>query len=128
MFPFLIIGGYMPADEIEKHLLSGLDQRERGFSRQVGIEPQGGCFQASLEYEKLLLKTESRETKEAALSELVRCLHESGFRQLRSRLSFRSGSYLGSGEPWVEYTDPEPQPYEGWLTRLRQSWQRFIRR
>ena len=117
----------MSPDGIEKHLLSGLDQRQRGFSRQVEIEPEEGGYRASLQYEKLAVRSERRSTKEQALLELVQSLHASGYRQLRSRLNFRGGSYFGSLEPWFEYPDPEQPPQrEGLLVRLRQVWHRFF--
>ncbi|MGH7411262.1 MAG: hypothetical protein ACREJ6_09450 [Candidatus Methylomirabilis sp.] len=45
-------------------------------------------------------------TPAEAINELIRLLHQRGFAQLRTQLSFRGGTYFGSQEPWVEYPDP----------------------
>jgi hypothetical protein len=120
---------WMSPEGIEKHLLSGLDQRQRGFSRQIEIEPEEAGYRASLQYEQLLVRSESRSTKEEALLELVQNLHENGYRQLRSRLNFRGGSYLGSMEPWLEYTDPqEPLHDRKFFEGLWRFWQRVFYR
>jgi len=119
----------MSPDGIEKHLLSGLDQRQRGFSRQVEIEPEEGGYRASLQYEKLAVRSERRSTKEEALLELVERLQESGYRQLRSRLNFRGGSYFGSLEPWFEYADPQkPLHDRKFFDRLWELWERVFYR
>jgi len=119
----------MSPDGIEKHLLSGLDQRQRGFSRQVEIEPEEGGYRASLQYEKLVVRSERCPTKEEALLELVERLQESGYRQLRSRLNFRGGSYFGSLEPWCEYADPQkPLHDRKFFDRLWELWERVFYR
>jgi hypothetical protein len=111
----------------EKHQLSGLDTRERGFSRPVVFEQAAGGYQAMLRYETTRVMTTPQATTVAALEELVRTLHEEGYSQLRSQLSVRGGTYLGSQEPWIEYPDPVRATEEegGWIKRL---FRRFLRR
>jgi len=100
------------ANEVrEKHLLAGLDERARGFTRMVSVEQQAETFRASLQYETLLAVSADADSPAAALADLARRLHEQGYTQLRSRLTFAGGTYLGSQEQWVEYADPE-QPAE----------------
>ena len=110
----------------EKHQLAGLDIRERGFSRPVVFEKADGRYQAILRYETTRVVTTAQDTPGAALEELVRTLQGQGYSQLRSQLSVREGAYLGSQEPWIEYSDP-PRGTEqqgGWLKRLFRSFLR----
>src|SRR5439155_17482282 len=120
----------MVNEACEKHLLAGLDQRARGFTRMVSIEQQAGTFRASLQYETLLVVSADAASPAAALADLARRLHERGYTQLRSRLTFSEGAYLGSQGQWVEYADPERAPEaEGMLFRLmRRIWWIFTRR
>jgi hypothetical protein len=97
-------------DQTEKHQLAGVDGRERGFSRPVVFEQAEGGYQAILRYETTRVATIPHNTPEAALEELIRTLHGQGYSQLRSQLSVREGTYLGSREPWIEYPDPAKQP------------------
>lgn len=96
----------MAARIVEKHQLAGLDERERGFSRLVEVEQTDGGCRAILRYEALRVETGPAAGVAAAIEELIRILHERGFRQLRSRPSFRGDVYLGSQELWVDYADP----------------------
>lgn len=109
------------SDQIqEKHQLAGFDTRERGFSRPVVFEQADGGYQAILRYETTRVVTTVQATPGAALEYLIRTLQGQGYSQLRSQLSVREGSYLGSQEPWIEYPDP-PRSTEqevGWLKRL----------
>ena len=119
------------ADEArEKHLLAGLDERARGFTRMVSLEQQAGTFRASLQYETLLVVSADTDSPAAALADLVRRLQERGYTQLRSRLTFAGGLYLGNQEQWVEYADPERAVVaEGaFFRRMRQIWRMFTRR
>lgn len=111
----------------EKHQLAGLDTRERGFSRLVVFEQANGGYQAILRYETTRVVTTAQDTPGAALEELIRTLQEQGYSQLRSQLSVREGTYLGSQEPWIEYPDParDAEQQGGWLKRLLRS---FLRR
>ena len=95
--------------EQEKHQLAGFDARERGFSRPVVFEQVDGGFQAILRYETTRVVTTTQVTPGAALEELIRILQGQGYWQLRSQLSVREGTYLGSQEPWIEYPDPPRQ-------------------
>ncbi len=97
-------------NQTEKHQLAGVDGRERGFSRPVVFEQAEGGYQAILRYETTRVATIPHNTPEAALEELIRTLHGQGYSQLRSQLSVREGTYLGSREPWIEYPDPVRQP------------------
>jgi hypothetical protein len=99
----------MADQEQEKHQLAGFDARERGFSRPIVFEQvEGGC-QAILRYEATRVVTTTQGTPGAALEELIRMLQGQGYSQLRSQLSVRAGTYLGSQEPWIEYPDPAKQ-------------------
>ena len=111
----------------EKHQLAGFDTRERGFSRPVVFEQATGGYQAILRYETTRVVTTAQDTTGAALEELIRTLQEQGYSQLRSQLSVREGTYLGSQEPWIEYPDPARAMEQegGWLKRLFRS---FLRR
>lgn len=107
--------------------MAGLDTRERGFSRLVVFEQANGGYQAILRYETTRVVTTAQDTPGAALEELIRTLQEQGYSQLRSQLSVREGTYLGSQEPWIEYPDParDAEQQGGWLKRLLRS---FLRR
>jgi hypothetical protein len=94
----------------EKHQLAGFDIRERGFSRPVVFEEIDGGYQATLQYETTRVVTTAQATPGAALKELIHALQGQGYSQLRSQLSVREGTYLGSQEPWIEYPDPARQP------------------
>ena len=120
----------MVNEACEKHLLAGLDQRARGFTRMVSIEQQAETFRASLQYETLLVVSADAASPAAALADLARRLHERGYTQLRSRLTFAGDVYLGSQEQWVEYADPEKAPEtEGRFVGLvRRIWRMFTRR
>ena len=91
----------------EQYQLAGFDARERGFSRTVVFEhTDDGEYQAILRYETTRVVTIAQATPGAALEELIRTLQGQGYFQLRSQLSVRQGTYLGSQEPWIEYPDP----------------------
>lgn len=112
----------MPNEVMEKYQLAGLDERGRGFSRLVELERSEGAYRASLRYESNTVVSDGCVTNAAALHELIRTLQARGYAQLRSRLSFNGGTYLGSQEPWIEYPDPErpPDPPDrlfGWVRR-----------
>ena len=110
----------------EKQQLAGLDARERGFSRPVVFEQADGGYQAILRYETTRVVTIAQATPVAALEELIRTLQGQGYSQLRSQLSVRGGTYLGSQEPWIEYPDPARSTEQegGWLKRLLRSFMR----
>jgi hypothetical protein len=111
----------------EKHQLAGFDTRERGFSRPVVFERADGGYQAMLRYETMRVVTTAQDTPGAALEELIHALQGQGYSQLRSQLSVREGTYLGSQEPWIEYPDPArgTEQQDGWLKRLFRC---FLRR
>jgi len=113
----------------EKHLIAGLDERARGFTRMVSVEPQAEAFRASLQYETHLVVSADADSPAAALTDLAHRLHERGYTQLRSRLTFAGGTYLGSQEQWVEYADPEKEPeteggFVGLVRRIRRMFTR----
>lgn len=120
----------MAGDTPEKHLMAGLDERERGFSRPVEIERREGVFRAIFRYETLALESAGAGNAAAALAEMVRVLQERGYRQLRTRLIFLGGAYLGSQELWVEYADPERPPGAagGWARLVRRVRRALTRR
>lgn len=120
----------MADNALEKYLLAGVDERERGFSRAMDVERREGGFRAVFRYETLVLASADAASAAAALADLVRLLHERGYRQLRTRLIFLGGAYLGSQELWIEYADPEPQPASagGLFELMRRCWRRLTRR
>ena len=119
----------MPIEETEKHLLSGLDDRRRGFSRQLNINRGEDGYSTTLQYEKLSLTSEGFGTTDQALVWVVEALHSRGYRQLRSRLSFRGAKYFGSLEAWIEYPDPEEEIESArtLVQRVRGLWGHLFR-
>lgn len=107
----------------DAYQLAGLDARERGFSRTVEVTPEDRRYRAALRYEATRVVTEPAENHEAALRLLIEALHRQGYRQLKTQVSFRSGTYVGSRESWVEYPDP-PQSATGLVAAIRQWFQR----
>jgi len=114
----------MTNQPIEKHQLAGLDARARGFTRLAEVAQSEETYRASLRYETTIVVTNGKETKPAALQELIRLLQTRGYTQLRSQLSFNGNTYLGSQEPWIEYPDPErpPEPAWGLFGWFRRWW------
>ena len=88
--------------------VSGVDDHERGFTRQVEISSNQGLFHAVLRYEKLKLSGEPCVEEDEALRDLIQRLQGQGYTQLRTQLIFRGPQYLGSQELWVDYPDQEP--------------------
>ncbi len=115
----------MTRELIAKYQLSGVDERDRGFSRQVCLEYDDGKYMASLKYEKILVETDGSRDEASAVEELVRTLHQLGYVQLQTQRSFSGRTYLGTQEPCVEYPDVK-QPEQinvvsgisGWIRRL----------
>jgi hypothetical protein len=107
---------------MEKHQLAGLDGRARGFNRLVELDRTESGYLAVFRHETDRFATDCCPTSSDALQELIKLLHARGYSQLRTQQSYRSGTYLGSQEPWIEYPDPA-QPAEplkgllGWLCR-----------
>ena len=100
---------------VEKHQVAGLDEKERGFNRQIDVERVDDGYRAILRYEQTLVEATACETSVHAVDELVRVLRDRGYTQLRSRLNFKGAAYLGTQEPWIEYPDPNapPESFEG---------------
>ena len=111
-----------PSSTTNVHHISGLDDRERGFNRQVQVIGQGPAYQARLRYEALQIEVESSLTEEEALQQVVQTLQERGYTQLRTQRIFQGEQYLGNQELWVDYPDPEPPEAEPitWWMWLRQ--------
>jgi len=97
-------------DVVEKHQVAGLDEKERGFNRQIDVEQIDGGYRAILRYEQTLVETAACETSIKTLDELISMLRDRGYTQLRSRLNFKGAAYLGTQEPWIEYPDPNAPP------------------
>ncbi len=115
------VGAAMGERIVEKYELAGVDDRARGFTRLVEIlHRETAAFRATFRYEALRVTTGDAETAQEALADVVRSLHGRGYSQLRSRLSFRHETYLGTQEPWVEYPDPD----RGGLWRRLTAWLR----
>jgi hypothetical protein len=105
---------------LDRHQLAGLDDRQRGFSRPVEFEQddaQPAPYRALLRYESICLVTERSSSQDGALRLLVQSLQDRGYRQLKTQMSFRNGTYLGSQEAWIEHPDPAP-PIGGPLKKL----------
>lgn len=96
----------MAQGKLERHQLAGLDDRERGFSRPVEFQWEEAGYRAVLRYEALRVTTEPHPSQDAALITLIQTLQSRGYRQLKTQLSFRNGTYLGTQELWVEHSDP----------------------
>src|SRR5688500_6131884 len=75
----------------DRFQLAGLDDRQRGFSRPVEIDPVEGQYRARLRYESTQIVTAPAATETAALLVLIHDLHAQGYRQLKTQLSFRKG-------------------------------------
>ena len=90
-----------------KYQLTGIDNRTRGFSRHAEVTYSNGLYCVVVAYEALQLQVEGCKTETAALSSLVRQLHDLGYTQLQTRLQFQGDQYLGSREIWVEHPDPQ---------------------
>ena len=86
--------------------LSGLDDRERGFTRQVECSSHETVYQTVMRYERIRAEGTSQVNEATALRELVHGLQQKGYTQLRSQLIFKGEAYLGSQELWVDYPDP----------------------
>lgn len=97
-----------PASEPNTYQVAGVDERDRGFSRQAEMRLSDGQYQAIFRYERFLLKVEPQPTEQDAITTLITQLHERGYTQLRSRIHFRGDQYLGNQEIWEEHADPEP--------------------
>jgi hypothetical protein len=123
----------MPGNIVEKHQVAGLDEKERGFNRQIDVEQIDDGYRVIMRYEQTLVETGACETAVHAVDELVRVLRDRGYTQLRSRLNFKGAAYLGTLEPWIEYPDPNapPESFErmvpeqlarrtGWIGRVLQ--------
>lgn len=102
--------------------VAGLDDRDRGFSRQIHVIPREGGFQARLRYESLQIDVNPVPTEDQVLQGLIHVLQDRGYRQLRTQRIFIGEQYLGNQELWVEYPDPEapPETRNTWLAWLRQ--------
>ncbi len=99
----------MSTSDIQPNIyqLSGLDDRERGFTRQVECRCLETGYQALLRYERVKVEGHSDTDDSHAIQDLIKALQERGYTQLRSQLIFRGKSYLGSQELWVDYPDAE---------------------
>jgi hypothetical protein len=108
--------------DIHIYHVAGLDDRERGFSRQIHVIPREGGFQARLRYEALQIEVDPVPTEDQALKTLIHVLHEKGYRELRTQRIFTGEQYLGNQELWVEYPEPDVprETRKNWLAWIRQ--------
>jgi hypothetical protein len=103
--------------------LSGVDDHERGFTRQVEVSSNQSLFHAVLHYEKLKVAGAPCIDEDAALRELIQRLQDQGYTQLRTQLIFRETHYLGSQEMWVDYPDQESsKPSKNILLHWIRRW------
>lgn len=107
---------------LDKYQVAGLDNRERGFSRPIELEQIGEEYRAVLRYESSRMTTDPRPTQDLALHALIETLQAQGYRQLRTQLSCRNGTYLGSQEQWIEYPDPPAGPEPRGLLATIAGW------
>lgn len=119
MIPFTRMSYTSP--DLHIYHVAGLDDRDRGFSRQIHVIPREGGFQARLRYESLQIDVDPVPTEDQVLEGLIHVLHDRGYRQLRTQRIFIGEQYLGNQELWVEYPDPEA-PLE-----MRKTWLAWIR-
>jgi hypothetical protein len=101
--------------------VAGVDDRERGFNRQVHIVPGEAGFQAMLRYETLQIVVDPLPLEDQVLARLIHLLHERGYRQLRTQRLFIGDRYLGNQEVWVEYPDPDPDQ------KVHKTWWMWLR-
>jgi len=112
-----------------KYQLSGFDDRERGFTRDVELHQLDSQFHASFRYETLRITTDQHETEHAALLNLIQHLQNKGYTFLRSRVHFRGDQYLGNQELWEEHPDPESgNLFQQFLAAIRRVWDHACRR
>jgi len=106
--------------------VAGLDDRDRGFNRQVQVIPCEGGFQARLRYELLQIEIDPFPMEDEVLKRLIHVLQDRGYRQLRTQRIFIGDQYLGNQELWVEYPDPESSldTEKTWGAWLRQIFRR----
>ena len=97
----------MPDSEVNIYQLSGLDERDRGFTRQVECSCLENGYHVVLRYERIKVEEHSATNETSALQSLIKTLQTQGYTQLRSQLIFRGEAYLGSQELWVDYPDTE---------------------
>jgi len=102
--------------------LSGLDERERGFTRQIECTYDQEEYHAILRYERIKVQAHSATNESSVIQNMIKTLQDQGYTQLRSQLIFRGESYLGSQELWVDYPDREcvEEQKPSKLERLRQ--------
>ena len=109
----------MSEEVVARYQVAGLDERERGFNRTVEVRRECDRYRALFRYEQLHLSTSWHEAYDGAIDDLIQLLQDRGYRQLKSRASFRGDLYLGSQEPWIEYQDvPPPAEPSHWFSRL----------
>jgi hypothetical protein len=115
-----------PSPQASIYHVSGLDDRDRGFNRQVHVIPCEGGFQARFRYELLQVEVDPVPMEEQALQRLIQVLHDRGYTQLRTQRIFIGDRYLGNQELWVEYPDPESSldTENTWSAWLRQVFGR----
>jgi hypothetical protein len=111
-----------PSPNSSIHHVAGLDDRDRGFNRQIHIVSGEGGFQARLRYELLQIEVDPVPGEDQALHRLIHVLQERGYRQLRTQRIFMGDQYLGNQELWVEYPDPETPSDTG------KTWSNWFRR
>ena len=102
--------------------IAGLDDRSRGFTRQATVTFLNHRYQAVFLYERFRMVAEHDKSEPAVIHQLVRQLHESGYRELRTRLHFRGKEYLGTQELWEEHPDPANRFFWNKLV----SWMRTL--
>ena len=109
--------------QVNIYQLSGLDECERGFTRQVECIHQENDNHVVFRYERVKVEGRSPTNESSALQNLISALQAQGYTQLRSQLIFRGKTYLGSQEFWVDYKDPEtPHTQKPTLIKRIREW------
>lgn len=112
-----------PSPQASIYHVAGLDDRDRGFNRQVHVIPCERGFQARLRYELLQIEIDPFPMEDQVLKRLIHVLQERGYKQLRTQRIFIGDQYLGNQELWVEYPDPESsldteKTWSAWLRQI----------
>ncbi len=108
---------------LNRYQLSGFDDRDRGFTRDIELRQSDGQFLAVFRYEHVRIATGPHETERAALLNLIQQLQKNGYTFLRSRLHFRGDQYLGNQEPWEAHPDAKSHTLFTWLAgALSRLW------
>jgi hypothetical protein len=92
---------------IEIHQLEGFDPQARSFNRNVDVYRSEKGFSCRFQYEGFTAESGLFVTIPDALTDIVKKIHEKGFRNVRTRINFRGKRYFAERQAWVDYGDPQ---------------------